>query len=321
MFKDGETANHCPEKHCYLLTGSSSLHLLSQPVESLAGRIRIRECPTCAFGEEQFPKPISFLMDRASGLPFEASLAFLREGIFKLENAISYGGYPEVIETGEPAEQEEILKDYKNTYLTRDIIEISNIKDLNGFRALLAQVASSIGSTSDYSNFAKNAGLSFPTAKKYLFSLEQSYILFKVYPYIKSTAKRFIKSPKWYFTDTGFLHSFRHGLSRGAIMENFVIAELRKRLVILGRDPAEMYFSQSQSGAEVDLIVTLGNEKLAFEIKAGTTVGRNDYRNLKELMRIDRTISRGIVFYTGEEIREVASNITLLPITLLRGRL
>jgi predicted AAA+ superfamily ATPase len=129
----------------FILTGSSVLHLFENVSETLAGRIRIRYLPTCAWGEAEnetvdltiasvivnqtlkAPDPLLF-QNAKSEFPF----------------FMQYGGFPEL--GGKyPQEKADILRDYRNTYLQRDILELTNIQDLAAFRGLLAALAQSIG--------------------------------------------------------------------------------------------------------------------------------------------------------------------------------
>ena len=85
------------------------------------------------------------------------------------------------------------------------------------------------GSHLEVSNFAREAGLSHPTTKKYLNNMHYSQLTFRLHGYQYGPAKRFIKTAKTYYADNGILTSLNIPLNEGQRLENFVIAEFEKR--------------------------------------------------------------------------------------------
>ena len=108
-------------------------------------------------------------------------------------------------------------------------MQLSNIENLDGLMAIFQHLARSLGSCLEVSNFAREAGISFPTTKKYLNALQQAQLTFRLYGYQYGPAKRHIKAAKTYFADNGIIQSLNAGSSEGQLIENFVIAELEKR--------------------------------------------------------------------------------------------
>lgn len=301
--------------YLFILTGSSSLHLLEHVSETLAGRIRIRYLTPCCWGEEKSP-----FNEGASSILFDQSLQAndpltFRQGQTDLETFLHFGGYPELVNQRHE-EKRELLRDYRNTYLQRDILELSNIHDLNAFRALVAALAQSIGSTVSYQHLARESGLSHATAKKYLHALEQTFIVFKLYPYHHGPAKRYLKSPKWYFTDIGLLNSLNLRLAEGQLFENFVIAEAYKRLLLNNRDPDQLFYYRSERGAEIDLIFEDEECLFLFEIKATQTAHSKDLRNLKKFDTSQpyspNTLVKRVIYRGKEFIQQ--SDAAFLPV-------
>ncbi len=119
--------------------------------------------------------------------------------------------------------------------------------------------------------------------------LETSFITTLLRPHRKNFNKRIIKSPKIYFLDTGLLCHFlgiesadhlRNHASRGAIFENFVLAELLKNGWNSGFEP-EVSFWRDSRGREIDFLVASGSEFIAVEAKSGATVVRDFFKGLK----------------------------------------
>ena len=78
-------------------------------------------------------------------------------------------------------------------------MQISNIQNVHGLLNIFNNLAISIGSHLEVSNFARESNLSYQTAKKYLNSLLQSQLIFELPGYQYGPAKHFIKAHKTYF--------------------------------------------------------------------------------------------------------------------------
>lgn len=297
----------------FLMTGSSTLGLLDAAADTLAGRIEILSLPTACWGEDEGDAIHSILEGRPD-------LPYIRMANRRLSAALTYGQFPEVLAQESEEKKHHVLINYRNTYFTRDLMQLSNIENLDGLLAIFQHLTRSLGSHLEVSNFAREAGISFPTTKKYLNALQQAQLTFKLYGYQYGPAKRHIKAAKTYFADNGIIHSLNAGVSDGQLIENFVISELEKRRK-LGMIPADQfYYYKSVAGREIDLIFEVDNTVYAVEIKATKRPGPRDFQNLKQFEdRLKRPIKR-ILFYPGEEYSTV-DGIRLIPIGALhRGK-
>jgi len=295
------------------LSGSSRIGLLDSNYETLAGRIEPQSLPTFCFGEELGPPTHSIFDD-------QVSLLQLKNANRLIEEALLYGGFPEVISCNNNKEKKEILKNYKNTYFTRDLAFISNIENVSGLLAILNHYAISLCSLTQVSNFSNESGLSHQTAKKYLNVIYQSELGFKLYGYQYGPAKRLIKAPKSYFSDNGILLALGISSSRGQIIENFVISEIEKRRKLKFYDAEEMYYYQTIGGSEIDLIIPFPDHLKVIEIKASENPGKKDLRNLKDFIKTTKQKVQCYLFYMGLEYKTV-DGIKFIPIAALhRGK-
>ena len=98
-----------------------------------------------------------------------------------LDEAVTYGLFPEVVKQKNARDRQDLLKNYKNTYFTRDLMQLSNIENLDGLLGIFHNLARSLGSHLEVSNFAREAGLSHVTTKKYLNALNQAQLTFKIF--------------------------------------------------------------------------------------------------------------------------------------------
>ncbi len=295
------------EQAHFIMTGSSSIGLLDATADTLAGRVSIRSLTTPCWGEDAGPPVHRIFHDRATPI-------LLKEGDRQLGLALKYGQFPEALNCEDEGMKGEILRNYRNSYFTRDLMQISNIENLGGLMALYHHLSRSTGSLLETSNFAREAGISFVTAKKYLNSLFQSELAFKLTGYQYGPAKRFVKAAKTYFSDIGIVESFGVELSVGQRLENFVIAELEKRRKLGFLRCDELHYYRSAGGREIDVVLETEDEVLAVEIKASTKPSGRDIRTLKEF--VSKKPVRRFMFYTGLEYREVES-VLLVPVAAL----
>jgi uncharacterized protein len=254
----------------FVLTGSHNLLLMQHVSQSLAGRCGILHLLpfTRAELERQIqpePLPPSELFPHQSTQ--RACWQTLRTGF-----------YPRIHDHHIPPEI--WLADYVRTYVERDVRALVNVGDLDTFGRFLSLCAGRTGQLLSYSSLANDSGVSVDTARRWISILGTSFVTFLLRPHHLNYNKRLIKSPKLYFYDTGLacqLMGIRSDEqlplhhARGALFENYVVAEVAKTYLHHRRDPP-IYFWRDRTGHEVDLLVEDGQELYPVEIKSGETV-------------------------------------------------
>lgn len=296
----------------FIMTGSSSIGLLDSTADTLAGRIQLYSLPTACFGENIGAPTHNILSDTAKP-------PLIREGQRNLREALTYGQFPEILNQSNNEEKQELLSNYRDTYFIRDLMQLSNIENMDGLLAIFHHLARSIGSHLEVSNFARESGLSFPTTKKYLNNLIQSQLTFRLYGYQFAPAKRYIKASKTYFADNGILHSLNIPLNEGQLLENFVIAEFEKRRKLGYLKCDRLYYHKTAAGKELDLIFETGGEVYAIEIKATANPAVRDVRNLRDFAQKMEKPVKAFLIYKGEKYKTI-DNVQLIPAAaLFRG--
>ena len=297
----------------FLMTGSSTIGLLDAAADTLAGRMEIISLPAACWGENQ-GSPTHSIFDE------QADLLQIKDANRSLIDAMTFGLFPEVLIQESDEEKQRILVNYRNTYFTRDLMVLSNLENLDGLLAVFQHLTRSIGSHLEVSNFAREAGISHPTAKKYLNALHQAQLTFRLYGYQYGPAKRYIKAAKTYLADNGIIRSLSAEVSEGQLVENFVLSELEKRRK-LGFIRADQFcYYKSAAGSEIDLVFDLEDTVYAVEIKSTKRPGPRDFGNLAQFGdRLKRRVKR-FLFYLGEDYSTV-DDIRLIPVSaLFRGR-
>lgn len=295
------------------MTGSSTLGLLDAAADTLAGRIALKSLPSACWGEDLGPPTHSIFKEEAHPLQ-------IKEGRRFLEQAMTFGQFPEVLTCRQEEDKDETLIRYKNTYFTRDLMQLSNIENLQGLLAIFHHLVQCLGSHLEVSNFAREAGVSHPTAKKYLNALNQAQLTFQLPGYQFGPAKKFIKATKTYFVDNGIIHSLNMPVSQGPLLESFVIAELEKRRKLGFINTDRLYYYKSAAGHEVDLVFETRDTLYVVEIKSTHRPGKRDITHLEQFEPKKKISVQRVLFYLGEAYG-MKGDVQLIPVAaLFRGK-
>ncbi|MBK7175300.1 MAG: ATP-binding protein [Bacteroidales bacterium] len=244
-----------------LITGSSSFLLSGRVSESLAGRKKIYTL-----------LPLSMQELAKTNNNFELN--------YQLEERLIFGSYPEVANNVNHAEKEDYLRDISSSLIYKDILELEMIKYPLKIRDLLKLLAYQVGSQVSLHELGIKLGLNRETVERYLFLLEQSFVIFKLPAFSHNPRKEISKSQKYYFYDTGIRNILIDNMKylndrndSGALWENFIIAERRKYL-FYNKMNVNCYFWRTYSGTEIDYVEEFKGEYFAYEIKSGKSKTR-----------------------------------------------
>ena len=253
----------------FILTGSQQFELMTQVSQSLAGRTALLRLLPLTLAERALMRPIQ------------------TQDPLALPTCLLSGFYPRVHDQNLQASQ--AMGDYFATYVERDLRQLAAVQDLRLFERFVRLCAGRTGQLLNLNSLANDAGISQPTARAWLDLLQTSFIVHVLSPWFVNSGKRLIKSPKLYFVDTG-LACWLLGLRTpeqvqrdplwGALFENFVVMEALKDRFNQGEN-SPLYFYRDSEGNEVDLLMPIGRQLHAIEIKAGATVNPDYFKGLK----------------------------------------
>lgn len=250
----------------FLLLGSSSLNLLDQTAESLTGRNRKLVLPPLLFSET-LGTQVWAGADAAPGHLREHFAPQLRAFLMQ---RLAFGSYPEAVTSDQPAP---LLRSLSSDYLWKDILQTGLVKAPDLIKRLLMLLAHQAGSEVSVNELATQLQMARPTVDRYLDLLEQTFVIFRLPAFSTNPRKEIARSQKVFFWDTGIRNALLSAFSAdefrpdiGAVWENWVIAEVAKRNLLLG-SPADLFFWRTRAQSEVDLVVKRGGELRAFEIK------------------------------------------------------
>ncbi len=254
----------------FLCSGSSSLDILQQVKESLAGRVRIIEVLSLSFSEYLlFTDPKLYdtwlLLDQNT-----KHTALTTEISKKLDEYLLYGGFPRAALIPNIDDKTEVLNDIYSTYLLKDVKSYIANADFIGFNKLLRLLSSQIGNLININELSLSSGLPYRKTEEYIDLLEQMYIIKRLEPLKKNTRKSITKMKKVFFTDIGLRNIIEKNFNeitfradRGALFENYVLLELWRKK----KSAAEINFYRTTNGTEVDFVMNTLNEQLAIECK------------------------------------------------------
>lgn len=272
----------------FLVLGSASPDLLRQSSESLAGRISYHELSGFALGEV---------------------------GIGKLNRLWLRGGFPRSYTARSNRESMAWREDFVRTFLERDIPQLGisiPARSLERFWAMLAHYHGQIWNASE---FARAFGVSHHVIRRYLGTLQATFMVRILRPWTANLKKRQVKAPKVYIRDSGILHNFLEiasikDLERhpkvGASWEGFVLEAVLQHLDV---KPRQGYFWATHTGAELDLLVAHGRNHYGFEIKR--TTAPKITPSMRSALE-DLQLTRLDVIHAGSETYPLGRNIRAL---------
>ncbi len=278
----------------YYLLGSVNPALVKHISESLAGRVGIVELTP-------------FLFSEITGLKIDLTDFWLK------------GGFPDALKEKEGSKWQRWQENYIRTFVERDIprygVKISPIQ----IRRLMGMLAHQHGGLFNASDLGRSLGVSYHTIRSHLDLMEGHFLVRRLPPYFPNIRKRIVKSAKVYIRDSGVLHyllgisserSLLESPKRGSSWEGSMIEQIISR-EMLQRAGSLFYFYRTHAGAEIDLIIDRGSERIGYEFKCSVSTGKRDWANLQAAID-EALIHKGLVVYMGERNFPVTEQISVV---------
>lgn len=304
----------------FWLTGSQKFKMMRDVSESLAGRIAVFDMSSLSAAE---------IEERPAAL-FHADLSSLRErlkyskskNIHELYENIFRGGMPKLHSTD--LDRDRFYMDYVNTYLERDIKDLAQVGKLNEFYNFLVLMAARTSQELKYDEIARAAGVSGPTVKSWISTLERSGVIFILHPYYSNITKRLIKAPKVYFMDTGLAaylcrwpnaSTLEVGAMDGAFFETYAVTEIVKSYYNAGKT-IDLFYYRDIDKKEIDLLILEGDKAYPIEIKKSKEPVNPD-KNFRVLEQFKLDIQPGIILCMSDELIPYNRKSWYCPISVL----
>lgn len=283
-----------------IVTGSAKLDAYRKVGDSLAGRFfQFRLHPLDLKEIKNILKPVNLEPE--------------------LDKLLYTGGFPEPFLNGSSRYYNRWKKSHLDIIIKQDLIDLENVQQITLIETLIQLLKKQVGSPVSYSSLARDLQCSDKTIKRWLTILENMYVIFRVTPFHKNIARSILKTPKFYFYDTGQVVG-----DPGAKLENLVacalLKEIHYRADCYGED-RYLYYLKDKDGREIDFYITNDkNQALMVEVKwSDENLSPNfkvfmKYFSDAEMVQIVKELNREKSFPNGVEIRSAhkwLSNLSL----------
>ena len=301
----------------FILTGSANLLLMKRVHESLAGRAAYLTLQPLT-RREQLGLGEAGIWQALLETPPRRWRDLVMAQVAPDEDwrdLARRGGYPPaVVDIRNDADRWLWFDGYLRTYLQRDVPEISAIENIPDFDKILRSVALRLGTLVNQTQLAREASIPQSTVQRYLNVLETSYQLHRLPAYSVNRTKQLVKSPKYYWSDTGFaLALSREREPRGEHLENVVLQDLlawrNSRIA-----PPEIFYWRTSKGYEVDFVIEDGRQLLPVEVKATSQPSTRDLKSMRVFLdEYGDRASAGLLLHTGEQAFWIAERVLAAP--------
>ena len=232
---------------------------------------------------------------------------------FDLDRLLNHGYLPRVYQADRPRR---LLDAYIADYLKEEVAAEGLVRNLPAFSGFLDAAALSDTDPVNFSNIARECGVSSNAVKNYFGILEDTLLGRWLPAYRKRRKRRLIRAPKFYFSDVGVVNRLarRGRVDRGSELygkafENWVHHEIAAWIAYTEFD-GELTHWRLPSGIEVDFV--LGDMVLAVEAKASAVIGRHHLKGLRSLAE-EHSPARRVIVCLEARGRRTVDGIDVLP--------
>ncbi|PWU22234.1 MAG: hypothetical protein C5B49_01240 [Bdellovibrio sp.] len=228
----------------------------------------------------------------------------------EVQDMLFSGGWPELYANPEISTIM-YLNDYIQTYVEKDFALLAGIEKLGAFQTVLGLLAARTGQLLNFKDVARDAGISSVTVKDWVLLLERNGLCGLLRPFWTNLNKRLIKTPKFYFLDTGLACRLQGHQAAPSMMKSPQIGQLFETLVlseiIKTRDHHartwQPFFWRTKEKEEYDFIIVSGDRSVVLDarlaIHAAQPIGLSPA--LKKALG-GKKIGLGVVTYGGKKI-------------------
>ena len=252
-------------------TGSSAFYIDKQFKDSLVGRKKIFQMGTLDFEEFLHFKGRNDLVDEVAKLKSKKLKKSIHENLLwsYMDEFVNYGGYPAVVLQNDIQEKIELLREIRDSYIKRDLLE-SGITDETKFYRMLMLLASQSGNMLNVNEISNTLRMTNAMVENYLYVLQKCFHITLVKPFYNNLRKELTKMPKVYIHDLGlrnilinYFAPIEQRSDKGLILENFCFRVLSENY-----EQDQIKYWRTADGNEVDFIIeTQFLKGFAVEVK------------------------------------------------------
>ncbi len=293
----------------FVLTGSANLLLMQHSADTLAGRAVYLELPPFCPAEWQEREDKLAPLDRLFDDDFDWQAWPDEPGDWP--RWLLRGGYPPALQLDSEADRGLWFAAYIQTYLERDLRQLSAVSSLADFQRIMALAAQRTARLLNQANLARDAALSHPTAHRYLNLLETGCLITRLRPLATNPSGALVKAPKLMWNDCGLAAALAGIRSSGDLavrmdagfwLEQTLFQTLQTWRA-LEPQRRKLHFWRDRAGREVDYILEQDGKLVALEVKTGSQVTTGDtagIRAFRDSLKRKTTLVRGVVLHAGK---------------------
>ncbi len=305
----------------FWITGSQMFHTMKGVSESLAGRVGVIPMYGLSLSEINAVKNEAYTTDSKRLIN---RLNICKKMTLSEIYSLIYKGSMPALHVNEQS-IERYYASYVDTYINRDIRDLSEVSNEMQFFRFLTACAARTSQMLNYTELANDAGISIPTAKKWLNILVSSGIVSLIQPYHNNALKRIIKSPNMYFMNTGLCayltrwtsaESLEVSAMSGAFFETFVVSEIIKTYFNAGKRAPVFYYRDSDK-KEIDLIIEQDGKLQAIEIKKTSKPSKKACKNFNVLEKTKKELAEGNVVCMCDDLLPISESNWAVPVYLI----
>lgn len=303
----------------FWLTGSQKFTMMQDVSESLAGRVAVLEMLGISYDELNNIKSNEIFLPTEEYLYKRAKKKLNTEvNIFK---NIFKGSMPKIL-ANEDVDIEVYYASYLDTYIKRDVRQLTQVADEMQFTKFLIAIAARTGCQLNYDSIANEVGVTINTIKQWISILVTSGIVYLLEPYANNILTRMNKMPKLYFLDTGFCafltkwsnyETLEVSNVAGNFFETYVVSEIIKKYYNNGKRP-QIYYYRDKDKIEIDLIINENNTLYPIEIKQSATPKREWIKNFRVLEKLNMPIGQGGIICMINDLLPIDEKNNFIPV-------
>lgn len=302
-----------PGRFTFTLTGSSARRLRHRDVNLLPGRVhRFHLSPVCLWEQNH----------SSSGKVLAAGRQIVARPFTRrsLEKTLLLGSLPAAF-VEDIATYTKTLESYAEIYVEEEILRESAARSLGDYSRFLELAAIESGNPINLTNISRESGIALSTLRGFYSVLEDTLLGFTIRPFSRSGRARIMKTPRFFFFDTGVRNALARlpldegilAVEGGRLLEQWVACELSARIAYLGR-AYRLSFWRTSDGAEVDLILETPREAVPIEVKYTRNPRPQDARHVERFIeRYSKYARRGFVVCRCDREEQLTPHVRAIP--------
>ncbi len=307
----------------FWLTGSQAFKMMELAQESLAGRVALLHMAALSQHE---------IYGSGNNVPFSVDLDVLKQRKKAGNQALLPEMYERIWKGSMPGlvsrkftDRDVFYNSYLQTYIERDVSELIAHVDKLQFQDFIRAAACRAGQMLNVHDIANDIGVSDDTGKRWLQVLEKSDVIFYLRPYSNNLLKRTIKTPKLYFFDTGLVayltkyttpEILANGAISGALLENYVVSEIRKTYFNDAKECLLWYY-RDKSSNEIDMVIESDGLLHPLEIKRSANPGSELIGAFEVLDKGSVPRGKGAILCMRPELSAINADNFIVPIWMI----